>query len=149
MFSFCHDIPSVSSFGGRDRILQTTLFCSFPCSSLLKSLALFHRLAAKTYLCLRLSGRIQSISSCRQLLHGAPCATMLHLTFLCLHVAHALDDLFLPLRLEIGLGEICGPGSAAGEVVDEVWKWEDEALWRMRDERSKCSSIALAMSLCF
>jgi hypothetical protein len=68
-----------------------------------------------SYLCLLLNGKIQSISSCLQFEHGAPWATILHRTFLDLHVAHALEDLFFPLRFEIGRGRTCGSAAGAGD----------------------------------
>jgi hypothetical protein len=60
---------------------------------------------------------------------------ILHLTFLCLHVAHAREDRFLPLRLEIGLGRTLGTASGSGEAVGEK-----DALCIMRGERSNYSS---------
>jgi hypothetical protein len=66
------------------------------------------------YLCLRLNGRMHSISSCLQLEHGAPCATMLHRTFRALHVVQALELLFFPLLFEIGRGTACVMAEALG-----------------------------------
>jgi len=58
---------------------------------------------------------------------------------------HALEDLLLPLRFEIGLGRTSFTGCGAGEVVDEVWIGSEEALCRIRGERSNSWSIVAAI----